>query len=60
MSYYRKNGFEIEHISVRNYQHPALSDHDLEKVWKAAVARSTSAAWRLSFWKVARENKSQK
>ena len=35
MSYYRKNGFEVEHISVRNYQHPALSDHDLEKVWKA-------------------------
>lgn len=35
MSYYRKNGFQVEHISVRNYQHSALSDHELEKVWKA-------------------------
>jgi protein tyrosine phosphatase len=35
VSYYRKNGFQVEHISVRNYQHPALSDHELEKVWKA-------------------------
>jgi protein tyrosine phosphatase (PTP) superfamily phosphohydrolase (DUF442 family) len=35
ISYYRKNGFLVEHIPVRNYQHPALSDGQLEKVWKA-------------------------
>lgn len=23
------------HIPVRNYKYPALSDHELEKVWKA-------------------------
>jgi serine/threonine protein kinase len=26
---------QVEHIPVRDYQHPALSDHELEKVWKA-------------------------
>jgi protein-tyrosine phosphatase len=35
ISYYRENGLRVEHIPVRNYKHPALSDHELEKVWKA-------------------------
>ena len=35
VSYYRACGFHVEHIPVRNYQHPALSAHQLEKVWKA-------------------------
>lgn len=35
ISYYRENGFQVEHIPVRNYQHPALSDRQLEEVWKA-------------------------
>jgi protein tyrosine phosphatase len=35
ISYYRENGFQVAHISVRNYQHPALSDCQLKKVWEA-------------------------
>jgi len=35
ISYYRENGFCAEHIPVRNYQHPALSDRQLKRVWKA-------------------------
>ena len=35
VSYYRANGFQVAHIPVRNYQHPALSDRQLKKVWKA-------------------------
>ena len=35
VSYYRKNGFQVAHIPVRNYKHPALFDQELEKVWKA-------------------------
>jgi protein tyrosine phosphatase (PTP) superfamily phosphohydrolase (DUF442 family) len=35
VSYYRENGFQVEHIPVRNYQHPALSDSQLNKVLKA-------------------------
>jgi hypothetical protein len=35
VSYYRKNGFHVEHIPVRNYQHPALSESQLKKVGKA-------------------------
>jgi protein-tyrosine phosphatase len=35
VSYYRANGFHAELIPVRNYKHPALSDHELVKVWKA-------------------------
>ena len=35
ISYYRASGFQAAHIPVRNYQHPALSDRELEKVWKA-------------------------
>jgi protein tyrosine phosphatase len=35
VSYYRAKGFQAEHIPVRNYRHPALSDRELEKVWKA-------------------------
>jgi len=35
VSYYRENGLHVVHIPVRNYKHPALSDHELEKVWKA-------------------------
>jgi len=32
------------HIPVRNYKHPALSDHELEKVWKA-YKRLDSQCW---------------
>lgn len=35
IAYCRENGFQVEHIPVRNYQHPALSDRQLEKVWRA-------------------------
>ena len=35
VSYYRASGFQAAHIPVRNYKHPALSDYELEKVWKA-------------------------
>jgi len=35
VSYYRASGFQVEHIPVRNYQHPALSDSELKQVWKA-------------------------
>jgi hypothetical protein len=35
LSCYRTKGFRAEHIPVHNYQHPALSDRELEKVWKA-------------------------
>jgi protein tyrosine phosphatase (PTP) superfamily phosphohydrolase (DUF442 family) len=35
VSYYRASGFHAEHIPVRYYQHPALSDRELQKVWKA-------------------------
>ena len=35
VSYYRAKGFHVAHIPVRNYKHPALSDQQLEKVWKA-------------------------
>ena len=35
VSYYRASGLFLEHIPVRNYQHPALSDRQLGKVWKA-------------------------
>jgi protein-tyrosine phosphatase len=35
VSYYRRNGFHVEHIAVRNYQHPALSASQLKEVWKA-------------------------
>ncbi len=34
-SYYRANGLLVENIPVRNYRHPALSDCQLRKVWKA-------------------------
>jgi protein tyrosine phosphatase len=35
VSYYRASGFQVEHIPVRNYEHPALSDSQLNKVLKA-------------------------
>jgi len=35
VSYYRASGFQAKHIPVRNYKHPALSDRELKKVWKA-------------------------
>lgn len=35
VSYYHMNRFQAEHIPVRNYKHPALSGHELGKVWKA-------------------------
>jgi len=35
VSYYHLNGFHVVHIPVRNYRHPALSDRELEKVWRA-------------------------
>lgn len=34
-SHYRENGLRVEHIPVRNYQHPALSDSQLKRVWAA-------------------------
>jgi protein-tyrosine phosphatase len=34
VSYCHLNGFHVVHIPVRNYKHPALSDHELLKVWK--------------------------
>jgi protein tyrosine phosphatase (PTP) superfamily phosphohydrolase (DUF442 family) len=37
VSYYRQAGFEVEHIPVRDYQHPALSQRDLAEVWTAYV-----------------------
>jgi protein tyrosine phosphatase len=35
VSYYRASGFQVVHLPVRNYKHPALNDRELEKVWKA-------------------------
>ncbi len=35
VSYYRASGFQVAHIPIRNYKRPALSDRELEKVWKA-------------------------
>ena len=35
VSYYRASGFQAAHLPVRNYKHPALSERELEKVWKA-------------------------
>lgn len=35
VSYYRASGLWVEHIPVRNYRHPALSDKQLRQVWKA-------------------------
>ena len=35
VSYYRAIGFHVEHIPVRNYRPPALSDSELKKVWQA-------------------------
>jgi protein tyrosine phosphatase (PTP) superfamily phosphohydrolase (DUF442 family) len=35
ISYYRARGFQAAHIPVRNYKHAALSDRELEKVWRA-------------------------
>lgn len=35
VAYYRAKGFHVVHIPVRNYKHPALSDHELERVWEA-------------------------
>jgi protein tyrosine phosphatase len=34
-AYDREKGFRAEHIPVRNYQHLALSDRQLKKVWTA-------------------------
>ncbi len=34
VSYYRASGFQSVHIPVRNYKHPALSERELETVWK--------------------------
>ena len=35
VSYYRARGFQAAHIPIRNYKHPALSDRELKKVWRA-------------------------
>jgi protein-tyrosine phosphatase len=35
VSYYRTSGFQVVHLPVRNYKHPALNDRELEKVWTA-------------------------
>lgn len=37
VSRYREAGFEVEHIPVRDYQRPALSQKDLAEVWIAYV-----------------------
>jgi len=37
VSYYRQAGFEVEHIPIRDHQHPAMSQEDLAKVWAAYV-----------------------
>ena len=31
VSYYRQAGFEVEHIPIRDHQHPAMSQEDLAK-----------------------------
>ena len=35
VTYYHINGSQVVHIPVRNYKHPALSDRELKKVWRA-------------------------
>jgi protein tyrosine phosphatase (PTP) superfamily phosphohydrolase (DUF442 family) len=35
LSYYQASGLWVEHVPVRNYQHPALSASQLKRVWKA-------------------------
>lgn len=35
ISYYRELGFNVEHIPVRDYQSPPLTDGDLVRVWEA-------------------------
>jgi protein tyrosine phosphatase (PTP) superfamily phosphohydrolase (DUF442 family) len=35
VAYYQASRLRSEHIPVRNYQHPALSDSQLKKVWRA-------------------------
>jgi protein-tyrosine phosphatase len=35
VTYYRQNGFEVEHLPARDHQHPPLSEEQLEKVWAA-------------------------
>jgi hypothetical protein len=35
VSYYQASGLRAEHIPIRNYQHPALSDSQLKRVWRA-------------------------
>ena len=34
VSYYKASGFQVVHIPVRNYQHPALSDSQLKRFGK--------------------------
>jgi protein tyrosine phosphatase (PTP) superfamily phosphohydrolase (DUF442 family) len=35
VSYYRAAGFVVEHVPVPDYQHPPLSEDELEEVWLA-------------------------
>jgi protein tyrosine/serine phosphatase len=35
ISYYRKKRLAVEHISVRNRQHPPMSEQEMELVWRA-------------------------
>lgn len=35
VAYYRKSGFNVEHVPARDYQRPPLSEVDLGHVWKA-------------------------
>jgi len=39
-SYYRDFGLNVEHIAVRDYQSPPLSDADLARVWNAYTVLS--------------------
>lgn len=35
ISYYRKQGFTVDHIPARDYQQPPLTAENLERVWEA-------------------------
>ncbi len=49
VSYYRQAGFEVEHIPIRDHQHPAMSQEDLAKVWAAYLKLAKPVATSMSF-----------